>query len=98
MNILNYRDSFSVLIVPHPNCILKRSLGEQLDEVISRPLMKMDFAQRRQTIAEIKNMALPVPIWWLKKETFSEDTPLPVVQFKNKRYDQYYGLIGDEVP
>lgn len=93
MNALNYRDSFSVLVIPDLSCICEDALKKHVQSLISQPLERMDFVQKRALIAAIKNISLPVPIWWLGQERYSESAPFPIVSFKNKKYDEYYGLI-----
>lgn len=95
MNVLNYRDSFSFLVVPDPSCIRSRILSSYVKELLSQPLREMDFENRRKAIAKIKNISLPVPTWLIGER--SESKPFPVASFKNKSYDEYYGLIRDEI-
>lgn len=95
MNVLNYRDSFSFLVVPNPSCIRSRTLSNHVNGLLSQPLGDIDFEKRRKLIARIKNVSLPVPIW-LIEEGF-ERKPFPVVSFKNRSYDEYYGLIGEGI-
>ena len=97
MNVLNYRDSFSILVIPDPICVCEDTLKKHICSLISQPLEEMDFAQKRALIAAIKNVSLPIPIWWLDQGRYSEGAPFPVVSFKNKKYDNYYGLIEGDV-
>jgi CRISPR-associated endonuclease/helicase Cas3 len=95
MNVLNYRDSFSFLVVPDPSCIRSKTLSGYVEGLLSQPLGEMDFENRRKIIARIKNVSLPVPIWLIGER--SESKPFPVASFKNRSYDEYYGLIGDDI-
>jgi hypothetical protein len=98
MKVLNYRDAFSVLVVPDPECICDCMLKKNVENLLSQSLNTMDYAKRRTVIAKIKSMSLPIPAWWLKKEKRThEDTPFPVVLFQNRKYDKYYGLIRGEL-
>lgn len=97
MNVLNYRDAFSMLVVPDPCCVTENTLRKDIINLLSQPLYTMDFAKRRSVIAKIKNVSLPVPAWWLKEEKRThENAPFPVIQFKSRKYDRYYGLTRDE--
>ena len=94
MRILNYRGAFNTLIIPAPSCIYDVTLKKNVENLILQPLKEMDFKKRREVIAKIKNISLPVPIWWVKEEkNVYKNTPYPVVAFGNKIYDKYYGLV-----
>jgi CRISPR-associated endonuclease/helicase Cas3 len=95
MNVLNYRDSFSFLVVPDPCCIRSKTLSDYVKRLLSQSLLEMDFENRRKIIARIKNISLPVPMWLIDER--SESKPFPVASFKNRSYDEYYGLIGDGI-
>lgn len=95
MNVLNYRDSFSFLVVPDPSCIRSKTLSSYVRELLSQPLNEMGFKNRRKAIARIKNISLPVPTWLIEER--SESKPFPITSFKKKSYDEYYGLVGDEI-
>lgn len=93
--LLNYREGFTTLVIPHPNCI--RGINEQ-DEVvraISKPYSNLSWEEREKIIAEIKELSVPVPIWWLK-EAKQEEGLFPVVEFSNRIYDYKYGFYKAE--
>lgn len=98
MRILNYRGSFNALIIPHPSCIGNDNLKERVKNLVFQPLKGMPFGKKRRIIAKIKNVSLPVPMWYLEKEKgVHEDFPYPLVAFENKIYDEYFGLLESDM-
>jgi CRISPR-associated endonuclease/helicase Cas3 len=95
LRILNYRSSFSSLIVPHPSCVRDRALSSYLEDILSMDLKGRGFEEKRRQIAKIKDVSVPVPLWWIRKDETVKDSPYPVIRFKDKIYDKYYGLIGE---
>jgi len=93
--LLNYREGFTTLVIPHPNCIRGRSEQEEVVKVISKPFSNLSWEAREKTIAEIKELSVPVPIWWLK-EAKQEEGLFPVVEFNNRIYDYKYGFYKAE--
>lgn len=98
MKILNYRESFNTLVIPDPNCIGNDDLKKYVKSLVFQPLGEMNFEKRRRRIAKIKSISLPVPMWLLRQEkNIRENIPYPVVGFKNRIYDEYFGLVESDI-
>jgi CRISPR-associated endonuclease/helicase Cas3 len=98
MKILSYRDSFNALVIPDPNCIGNDNLKEHMKNILFQPLREMNFENKRRRVAKIKSITLPVPIWLLRQEkNIREDLPYPVISFKNRIYDEYFGLVESDI-
>ena len=93
MRILRYRDSFNVLVLPDPVCIVDGKTRKYVECITSKRLYKPSFQERREITAKVKNALIPIPIWWMKKGKISKDTPYPVVIFEDKIYSKRYGLV-----
>ena len=98
LRILNYRSSFSSLIIPDPSCIRNKGLSSYLEHVLSIDLKSGGFEKKKRQIAKIKDVSVPVPLWWIRKDEIVGDSPYPVIRFKDKIYDEYFGLIKEENP
>ncbi|MEM2865306.1 MAG: CRISPR-associated helicase Cas3' [Candidatus Bathyarchaeia archaeon] len=96
LRILNYRSSFSSLIVPDPKCVEDKVLNSYLEHLLSMDLKVGEFGERRAKIAKIKDVSVPVPLWWIRKDEIVRDSPYPVLRFKDKIYNRYFGLIKRE--
>jgi CRISPR-associated endonuclease/helicase Cas3 len=94
MNVLNYRESFNAMVIPHPDCICDNGLKNEVENIISHFHQNSSFDEKRVALAKIKAVAVSVPIMWVKKEPQSEGGPFPIVSFRKKVYDPYYGLAG----
>jgi len=98
MRILNYRGAFNALIIPDPSCISDVGLKNYVRSLVFQPLKGMNFERKGKIIAKIKNISVPVPVWWLGKEKdVYDNSSYPIVAFKNKIYDLYYGLVESEI-
>jgi len=93
MKILRYRDSFNVLVVPDPVCIIDEKPRKYVESIISKQLNKLNFKERRKIIAKIKDALVSIPIWWMEEGKISKEAPYPVVIFEDKIYSEYYGLV-----
>jgi CRISPR-associated endonuclease/helicase Cas3 len=98
LRILNYRSSFSSLIIPDPSCIRNKGLSSYLEHVLSMDLKSGGFEKKKRQIAKIKDVSVPVPLWWIRKDEIVGDSLYPVIRFKDKIYDEYFGLIKEENP
>lgn len=89
-NLLNYREGFTTLIIPHPNCIFENT-KTHVTELLSKSFFNLPFVEQKRLIAAIKEITVPIPIWWLKNAK-QEEGIFPLVDFKEKIYDYKYGF------
>lgn len=89
--LLDYREGFTILIIPHPDCI-KDETKEYVNNLLSRSFINLSFNERKKLIAEIKEVAIPIPIWWLRGIEIEEENIFPIINVKNKIYDSKYGF------
>ncbi len=92
--LLNYREGFTTLVIPHPNC-LREKIREEVVTTLSKSFLNLPFEAREKLIAEIKEISVPVPIWWLKGIRQQEGI-FPTVEFCDRIYDDKYGVHKEE--
>jgi len=90
--IIEYRNGLTTLIIPHPNCILDEKTKTYVKELLSKKFERLNWLQKRRLSASLKDVTVPVPIWWLRGIEV-ENKVLPVVNFNSKIYDKNYGFI-----
>ena len=93
--VLSYREAFTNLVVPDPGCILDSELKSYVESLITTQFQELDYSRKLRLMAEIKNIMIPVPMWWKGRQTY--DSSYPVIYFKGMIYDRNYGFIDMEV-
>ncbi len=97
-NLLSYRDSFTTLVIPHPDCVNDIKTREELEKILKFSIGNKNYAnyiKRKELTAKLKELSVPIPVWWLndrKIANFEEKKSFPVVIFRSKVYDDFYGL------
>lgn len=92
LDILNYRDSFTTLIIPAPENIEDIKLRSYVEIVLKESFENKNFIEKKQLFAKIKEISVPIPLWWLRGEVDRAEKPLPIVNLKDKIYDSFYGF------
>jgi len=88
--LLNYREGFTTLIIPNPNCIFDNT-KKHVTELLSKSFFNLSFVERERLVAAIKEITVPIPVWWLKNAD-QEEGVFPLVDFREKIYDYKYGF------
>ena len=89
--ILDYREGMNILVIPHPSCINDKETKAYVESLISSPITG-SFFKRRKKFAELKEVAVPVPIWWMRGLKIEEEKAFPLIIFKDKIYNKEYGF------
>ena len=89
--ILEYRDSFTTLVIPAPNCIEDEKTKGYVERLMKEKFENKNFSERKQLLAKFKKISVPIPIWWLKGRVM-ENKVFPIVDFKDKTYNSFYGF------
>ncbi len=92
--ILEYRDSFTTLILPHPDSVEDDDVKERISSLIETDFSKISYGERLRTLAEVKDYLVPVPVYWVygsRGETVFKKG-FPVVDFRDRIYSSYYGF------
>lgn len=98
LEILSYRDSFTTLIIPSPECIEDEriediKLREDVENLLKEKFENKSFAEKRQLFAKFKEISVPVPISWIRLQLRDEEKKIfPIVDFKDKLYNSFYGF------
>ncbi|MBS7657986.1 CRISPR-associated helicase Cas3' [Candidatus Bathyarchaeota archaeon] len=92
LEILNYRDGFTTLVVPAPECIQDIKLKNYVETILKEEFKNKNFVEKKQLFAKIKELSVPIPLWWLKGMIDGIEKVLPVVDFKDKVYDSLLGF------
>jgi CRISPR-associated endonuclease/helicase Cas3 len=96
VELLSYRNSFTTLFIPSFECIESEEARKRVEELIS--LLKGGFKNKnyteiRQLIAKLKEVSVPVPIWWVRQRLMdSEKMIFPIIDFNDKVYNSFSGL------
>jgi len=98
-SLLNYREGFTIMVIPCQSCIMDEKTKQHVQNLLSKSFSGLSFEGKLKLLAQIKEIAVPVPIWWVKGAASKEEKGFPVVDFKNKVYDEKYGFyeLGSEI-
>lgn len=88
--VLNYREGFTTLVIPHPDCI-EGSMKGHVARLLQRNFSCKSFEEKSRLIAELKELAVPIPFWWLKNAKL-EERIFQVAHFKDIIYNFKYGF------
>jgi CRISPR-associated endonuclease/helicase Cas3 len=88
---LEYRDSFTTLIIPSPDCIMDETIKKEIENLFLKNFSKLNFEERKRLIAEFKEFSVPIPIYWLKGREANKRV-FPIVYFDDKVYDKNLGF------
>jgi CRISPR-associated endonuclease/helicase Cas3 len=100
IELLSYRNSFTTLVIPSFECIESENARKKVEEVIN--FLKIGFknksyTEKRQLIAKLKDVSVPVPIWWVRRWSVEDEkTVFPIINFNDKVYNSFSGLRGIE--
>ncbi len=89
--ILDYREGFTMMIIPHQNCIVDET-REYVENLLSKSFSGLSFNEKLKLSAQIKEVAVPTPIWWTRGVITKEEKGFPIIDFKDKVYDKKYGF------
>ncbi|RLG16574.1 CRISPR-associated helicase Cas3' [Candidatus Pacearchaeota archaeon] len=89
--LLDYREGFTVMVIPHQNCIVDET-KEYVGNLLSKSFSGLSFNEKLKLFARIKEIAVPVPIWWIKGAVTKEEKGFPIIDFKDKIYNKKYGF------
>jgi len=96
-NILNYRESFTTMILPDPNMVEDEDSRTEITNLTNKDITNFSFEERRRYIAQLKELTVPVPIWLIKSKSLSLERGFPFVNIKGKRYNKKYGIFELEL-
>lgn len=91
LKVLDYRDSFTTLVIPAPENIEDERLKNEIESLIKEEFKNKSFNERKQLISKFKEVSVPVPFWWIKERI--ENKAIPIVDLKNKIYNSFYGFV-----
>lgn len=91
--LLNYREGFTIMVIPCQRCILDET-KEHVEDLLSKPFSDLPFEKKLKLFAQIKEIAVPIPIWWTRGAVTKDEKGFPIVDFKDKVYDKKYGFYG----
>jgi len=95
--ILEYRDSFTTLALPHPEMIQDDNRRRQMTELlhdINEARGKMEWRDWQRLFTRAKEMSVPVPVRWIRKYA-PENNVFPVVRFPKTQYSLDLGLVSE---
>jgi CRISPR-associated endonuclease/helicase Cas3 len=92
-NILEYREGFTTLIIPWYEMIEDEELKAYVKNLIERDVSTFSFEERKKYFACIKEIAVPVPVWWVNIEDLRVEKGFPIIYMKDKLYNRKYGMF-----
>jgi CRISPR-associated endonuclease/helicase Cas3 len=97
MEILEYRDSFTTLALPHPEMIQDDSRQEKMRKLLddlNKARCKTEWKKWQMLSASAKEMSIPVPLRWIRKYP-PENNIFPVARFPDTYYSLDLGLVSE---
>jgi CRISPR-associated endonuclease/helicase Cas3 len=92
LEILNYRDSFTTLVIPAPESIEDMKLKKYVENILKENFENKSFVEKKQLFAKFKEISVPIPIWWLKGKIDKTGKIFPIIDLKNKVYNSFFGF------
>ncbi|MEM3488649.1 MAG: CRISPR-associated helicase Cas3' [Nitrososphaeria archaeon] len=93
MRVLQYREAFNFLIIPHPDCIIDKEIRAYVRSLLSQSVNSKGYEIKRKFLSRIKNISVPIPIWWIRSAEIQKNLPYPIVKFEDKVYNKSTGLV-----
>lgn len=101
-SILEYRESFTLLVIPSPNSIKNREKREKLYELLEKETTykNKSYLEKKKYISNLKEFLIQVPFWWIfdkkRKQNIELRKGFPVLISDDFCYDDFYGFVrGD---
>jgi CRISPR-associated endonuclease/helicase Cas3 len=91
VELLSYRDSFTTLVIPSFECIESeeaRKLVKEVTNLLEGGFKNKNYAEKRQLIAKLKEVSVPIPIWWVHQLWIDGEKMI----FNDKVYNSFSGL------
>jgi len=85
------------MIIPAVEMIEEAELQLHVKNLIEKDVSSLSFQERRKYFALIKEIAVSIPIWWVKKEIPYRERGFPIFNIKNKIYTRKYGIYDVEM-
>jgi CRISPR-associated endonuclease/helicase Cas3 len=86
-NILEYREGFTTMIIPWYEMIEDEKLKVYVKDLIEKDISKFSFEERKKYFACVKEIAVPIPIWWIKLKESQVEKGFPIVDIKGRLYN-----------
>ena len=89
--LLEYRESFTQLSLVNPEDVTDDGRRDELLQAIEQAKKGASYGERLRAAATLKDLAVPVPFWYLRKvqETICG---LPLIKLRKGEYSVEYGL------
>jgi len=97
-SIIDYRDSFTALVLPHPRMIIDKQRREEITQLMNYYDKLTESPEEvphdlwTKIFASAKEHCIPIPLRWLK-ESHVERKLFPVTEIPNVVYEPDFGLV-----
>jgi len=90
--LLQYRESFNVFAVPHPDHVIDEETKMRLEEAIRLLEMRdLSYSERMKAIGNLQSFCVPIPVWYIDRR--QEGSEKYVSRLRGDVvYDPEYGL------
>lgn len=95
-NMLEYREGFTTMIIPWYEMIEDDKLKVYVKDLIEKDISTFSFEERKKYFACVKEIAVPIPIWWIKLKELQVEKGFPIVDIKGRFYNRKYGMYESE--
>jgi CRISPR-associated endonuclease/helicase Cas3 len=92
-NMLEYREGFTTMIIPWYEMIEDEKLKFYVKDLIEKDISTFSFEERKKYFACVKEIAVPIPIWWIKVKELQVEKGFPIVDIKGRLYNRKYGMF-----
>jgi hypothetical protein len=94
--MLEYREGFTTMIIPWYEMIEDEELKVYVKNLIEKDISTFSFEERKKYFACVKEIAVPIPIWWIRLKEPQVEKGFPIVDIKGKLYNRKYGMHESE--
>lgn len=92
-NMLEYREGFTTMIIPWYEMIEDEKLKVYVKNLIEKDISKFSFEERKKYFACLKEIVIPIPIWWIRVKEPQIEKGFPIVDIKGRLYNRKYGMF-----
>ncbi|MEM0481164.1 MAG: CRISPR-associated helicase Cas3' [Candidatus Aenigmatarchaeota archaeon] len=90
--LFNLRGNINILAIPEPKMIYDEEYRKELEYLLEEWKKDLSFEERKNLFAKLKNFAIPVPLWILRKSKDIRKFAFPVFYTDKLKYSRETGL------
>jgi CRISPR-associated endonuclease/helicase Cas3 len=93
--LLEFRDSFTVNVLPHPECIEHPRVREDLDKLLNllKNVDASSYGKVRQILMELRGYLVSISAWQASKNEMDRIKGFPIFKSSDLIYSSVYGFV-----